>query len=287
MKPPLFDYQAPSSIDEAIVALNDVEGAMILAGGQSLIPAMNMRLANPSRLVDIRRIPDLRRISVADGIIRIGAMARHRDVELDDDVHAANPLIREMQAHVAHVPIRHRGTFVGSICHADAAAEMPLLMVLAGGSVVARGPEGERRIAARDFFTFHMTTARKAGEIVTEAHVPALPEGAGWAFEEFTRRHGDYAISAVGAIVTTSAGGAIKDIALAACGISSKPVRLEAAEAVLRGRKPTAADLKEAGAAAADMVTAPDDMHATNAYRKHLTAALLARACGRALARAA
>jgi carbon-monoxide dehydrogenase medium subunit len=287
MKPPLFDYQAPSSIDAAIAALNEIDGAMVLAGGQSLVPAMNMRLANPSRLVDIGRIQGLDRISVADGMIRIGAMARHRDVELNDDVHAANPLIRAMQAHVAHVPIRHRGTFVGSICHADAAAEMPLLMVLTGGSVVARGPEGERVIPARDFFTFHMTTARKAGEIVTEARVPALPKGAGWAFEEFTRRHGDYAISAVAAIVTKSAGGAIDDISLAACGISSKPVRLEAAEAALRGRVPAEADLKAAGQLAAEMVTAPDDMHASNAYRKHLTAALLARVCRQALARAA
>jgi carbon-monoxide dehydrogenase medium subunit len=117
--------------------------------------------------------------------------------------------------------------------------------------------------------------------------VPALPKGAGWAFEEFTRRHGDYAISAVAAIVTKSAGGAIDDISLAACGISSKPVRLEAAEAALRGRVPAEADLKAAGQLAAEMVTAPDDMHASNAYRKHLTAALLARVCRQALARAA
>jgi CO/xanthine dehydrogenase FAD-binding subunit len=286
MKPPLFDYHSPSSVDEALALLSTVDGAMILAGGQSLIPAMNMRLANPSALIDIQRIPGLDAIRVDGGMIRVGAMVRHRSLELDDAAHRANPLIRETMAHVAHVPIRHRGTVVGSLCHADAAAEMPLLLVLTGGSVVARSPSGERVIPASDFFTFHMTTARQPDEMIVEARFGVLPQGAGHAFEEFTRRHGDYAIAAVGAILTKSSDGSVSDISLAACGISSTPKRLSASEAALKGRPLSTETLEKAARAAADAVTAEDDMHATAAYRKHLLGVLVKRAVQKAAQRA-
>ncbi len=234
MKPALFNYHAPSSVEEAASLLGRIDGAMILAGGQSLVPAMNMRLASPAALIDIQRIPGLSEIRVESGMIRVGAMVRHRQLELDAAAQRVNPLIREAMAHVAHVPIRNRGTVVGSLCHADAAAEMPMVLVLTGGSVVARSASGERVILASDFFEFHMTTTRRADEIVTEARFPALPQGAGHAFEEFTRRHGDYAIAAVGAILSRAADGSVAEISLAACGISSRPVRLEGAEAALR-----------------------------------------------------
>lgn len=286
MKPPLFDYHSPATLDEAIALLTEGDGAMIMAGGQSLVPAMNMRLANPPRLVDIQRIPGLAHISVADGVIRVGAMVRHRDLELDERIYKANPLIREALGNVAHVPIRHRGTTVGSLCHADAAAEMPMVLVLTGGSVVARGRSGPRTIAAQDFFEFHMTTTRRPDEIIVEARFPALAPGAGHAFEEFTRRHGDYAIAAVGAILRKNKDGAISDVSLAACGISSRPLKLAAAEAVLTGAKPEKAVLDEAGRAAAAAVTAGDDMHATAAYRKHLVAVLLRKAVEKAMSRA-
>lgn len=286
MKPPLFDYHAPASVDEAVALLAATDGAMILAGGQSLVPAMNMRLASPAALIDIQRIPGLADIRIADGVIHVGAMVRHRDLELHEGAHQANPLIREAMAHVAHVPIRNRGTVVGSLCHADAAAEMPLVLVLTGGSVVARSPKATRTIAAQDFFTFHMTTSRSADEMIVEAQIPVLPKGAGHAFEEFTRRHGDYAIAAVGAIVTRAADGSLADVALAACGIAARPVRLEAAEAALKGKRPDEAALKAAAAAAADAVTASDDMHATAAYRRHLVGVLVKRAVLRAADRA-
>jgi carbon-monoxide dehydrogenase medium subunit len=202
MKPALFDYHAPSSVEEAVALLGSLEGSMILAGGQSLVPAMNMRLASPAALIDIQRIPGLSAIRIEDGVIRVGAMVRHRQLELDPAVHAANPLIREAMAHVAHVPIRNRGTVVGSLCHADAAAEMPMVLVLTGGGVVARSASGERVIPASDYFEFHMTTSRRPDEMIVEARFPVLPKGAGHAFDEFTRRHGDYAIAAVGAIVS-------------------------------------------------------------------------------------
>lgn len=286
MKPALFDYHSPSSVDEAVALLASVDGAMIIAGGQSLVPAMNMRLASPAALIDIQRIPGLSTLAVENGVIRVGSMVRHRELELDAAAHAANPLIREAMAHVAHVPIRNRGTVVGSLCHADAAAEMPMILVLTGGSVVARSSAGERIIPATDYFEFHMTTTRRADEMITEARFPALPKGAGYAFEEFTRRHGDYAIAAVGCILSKAADGSVADISLAACGITSRPVKLVEAEAALKGRPIAPETLAKAAGAVAEVVTAGDDMHATAAYRKHLAGVLLKRVVEKAARRA-
>ena len=286
MKPPLFEYSAPKTVSEAVALLAADPGAMVLAGGQSLVPAMNLRLAAPSRLVDIQHIPGLSGIAVEGGKIVIKAMTRHRELELSDAVHQANPLIREAMAHVAHIPIRNRGTVVGSLCHADAAAEMPMVLVLTGGRVVAEGPQGRRTIRAADFFQFHMTTSRRSGEMIVEAHFPVLPTGAGAAFDEFTRRHGDYAIAAVGAIVTLGNDGSAASVSLAACGVASRPLRLEKSEAILQGSKLTTADLAAAGDAAKEAVTAADDMHATTSYRRRVIATLVRRTVGRAAARA-
>ncbi|WP_072395192.1 FAD binding domain-containing protein [Hyphomicrobium sp. CS1GBMeth3] len=283
MKPPLFEYSAPRTLPEAISLLANDPGAMVLAGGQSLIPAMNFRLSSPSRLVDIQHVDGLRGIDVSNGRIVVKAMTRHRELELSDAAFQANPLIRETIANVAHVPIRNRGTVVGSLCHADAAAELPLLLLLTGGAVVAEGPQGRREIAARDFFTFHMTTSRLPGEIIVEARFPALPPGAGWAFLEFTRRHGDYAIASVGAIVRRFGGRA--EVSLAAGGISSRPIILTAAQDVLNGSDLSAGKLAEAGKAAAQAVTAADDIHATADYRRRLVAALVGRTVSKALSR--
>ena len=184
MKPSLFEYSAPDSVAGVVDLLRDDPGAMILAGGQSLVPAMNFRLASPTRLVDIRGVEGLDEIKVEDGSVVVGAMARHRDVELDNAVAAANPLIREAMQFVAHVPIRNRGTLVGSLCHADAAAEMPLILLVTGGSVTAVGPNGRRDIPAGDFFQFHMTTTREPDEMIVSATIPALPKGAGYAFDD-------------------------------------------------------------------------------------------------------
>lgn len=278
MKPSLFDYSAPSSVAEAIEALSGDPGAMILAGGQSLVPAMNLRLASPTRLVDLRNVSGLQETVIEDGTIRVGAMVRHRDIELDDAVHQANPLIREAMKYVAHVPIRNRGTVVGSLCHADAAAEMPLVLLVTGGSVTAEGPGGRRDIAAADFFQFHMTTTRAADELIVHANIPCLPKGAGYAFEEFSRRHGDYAIAAVAAIVQRGSDGTVNAASVGACGVGSKPVRLSAVEEAITGTKMSADDIKTAAQSSQDYVSAPDDMHATTAYRRHLLVNLVRRA---------
>ena len=274
MKPPLFDYMLANSADEAVQQLAATPGAMVLAGGQSLIPAMNFRLANPVALVDITRISDLGKIEIADGVVNVGATVKHRDLEQDNDVFRANPLIRAAMAYVAHVPIRNRGTTVGSLCHADAAAEMPMVLLLTEGWVTAQGPDGVRRIDADDFFQFHMTTARKPDELIIGASFPALPDGAGWGFAEFARRKGDYAIAGVGAIIETDSAARVTSARVAACGVGSRPVRLEAVEKAIVGSTLSDAVLAEAGEAAKDAVTAPDDANATNAYRRHLLAAL-------------
>lgn len=287
MKPSLFEYVAPDTVDEAIQALDSDPGAMVLAGGQSLIPAMNFRLASASRLVDLRAIAELRGLEVANGVIRVGAMVRHRTVEQDQAVVRANPLLQEALTHVAHVPIRNRGTVVGSLCHADAAAEMPLVLLLTGGSVLARSISGERRIAAEDFFRFHMTTSRAPGELVVSADFPVLPEGAGHAFEEYARRHGDYAIAAVGVILECDGDGTVRTARIAACGVGSRPVLLDTAAQAVIGTRLSEQDLAAAAQASEASVTAAGDIHATPEYRKHLLGSLLRRALLRAAARAA
>ena len=286
MKPPLFAYRAPRTLDEAVAALAGDDEAAVLAGGQSLLPAMNFRLAAPSVLVDIQHVAGLKGIAVADGQIIVKAMTRHRELELDEAVRRANPLIAEVMEHVAHIPIRNRGTVVGSLCHADAAAEMPVLLVLLGGSVVAQSAGGRREIAAADFFQFHLTTSRRRDEIIVEARFPVLPSDAGWAFDEMTRRHGDFAIAGVGAMVRLDAAGKASEVRLAACGIAACPVRLTEAENRLVGTALADADLRAAGQAATAAVTAPDDMHASAAYRRRVTAALVQRMVAKAAARA-
>jgi CO/xanthine dehydrogenase FAD-binding subunit len=286
MKPSIFGYQAPTSIEEAISILAGDPDAVVLAGGQTLLPAMNFRAANPSTLVDIQHVAGLRGIEVGTDIIVVKAMTRHREFELDAKVARANPLVAEVMQHVAHVPIRNRGTVVGSLCHADPSAEMPLLLVLLGGSVIARGPAGRREIAAEDFFQSFLTTARERDEIITEARFPVLPKGAGWAFDEVTRRHGDYAIAGVGCVLSLDGRGRASHVQLAACGIADTPVRLKAAEAILTGTTLGASDLDAATAASAAAVTQPDEMHVSQTYRRRALGTLIRRMVTKAAQRA-
>jgi CO/xanthine dehydrogenase FAD-binding subunit len=286
MKPPLFAYQAPKTLDEAIRFLASDADAMVLAGGQSLMPAMNFRVASPSMLVDIQHVEGLKGIAVANGAIVIKAMTRHRELELDPDVRRANPLIAEIMAHVAHVPIRNRGTVVGSLCHADPSAEMPLLFVLLDGTLVAKGPSGTREIPAAQFFQSFLTTTRKQDEIVVEARVPVLPAGAGAAFDEVTRRHGDYALVGVGCVLELDGGGRAQRVRLAACGISDRPVRLKAAEAALNDTALATADLDAAVRASADAVTQSDDMNTSASYRRRVLGGLIRRLVATAAQRA-
>ena len=286
MKPPLFEYRAPTTIEEATGLLARDADAMVLAGGQSLMPAMNFRVANPTMLVDIQHVEGLRGIVVENGQISIKAMTRHRELELDPNVRRANPLISETMQHVAHIPIRNRGTIVGSLCHADPSAEVPLLFVLLDGILVARGPEATRHIPAQQFFQSFLTTARQHDEIVVEAQLPVLPEGAGWAFDEVTRRHGDYALVGVGCLLSIDSDGRAHSLRLAACGIADRPLRLSAAEQALNGTKLTEADLDAAARAAVAAVTMADDMNTSASYRRRVLGGLIRRLVRTAAGRA-
>lgn len=277
MKPAIFGYQAPGTLEQAIGLLASDPDAVVLAGGQTLLPAMNFRAASPTLLVDIQHIAALRGIELNADRIIVKAMVRHRELELDARVLRVNPLIAEAMQHVAHVPIRNRGTVVGSLCHADPSAEMPLILLLLGGAVVAQGPGGRREIAAEDFYQSFLTTARQADEIVTEAHFPVLPVGAGWAFDEVTRRHGDYAVVGVGCTLFLDRDGRASGVRLAACGIADKPVRLKAAEAILNGSRLGDADLAAAGAASRAAVTQPDEMTVSASYRRRALDTLIRR----------
>lgn len=277
MKPPLFEYILPNSLEEAIAARSANEYSAILAGGQSLIPTMNFRIANPGVLIDISRIDGLTNISIENDEVVVGAMVRQRDLELNKLVHAANPLVHETLEHVAHVPIRCRGTVVGSLAHADAAAELPALLLVTDGYVKAEGKEGTRKISADSLFQFHMTTSLAPNEIITEVRIPVLSSGAGWAFLEFTRRHGDYAVAGVTAIISLSSDGSCSNAALAACGIGSRPVRLIAAEQELLGTFLDNENIDRAAEAAKPLVTSVDDSHASTEFRKHVLATILKR----------
>jgi carbon-monoxide dehydrogenase medium subunit len=286
MKPALFDYRAPRTIDEAIGFLASDADAMVLAGGQSLMPAMNFRVASPSLLVDIQHVAGFKGIAVEDGQIRIKAMTRHRELELDAEVRRANPLIAETMAHVAHIPIRNRGTVVGSLCHADPSAELPLLFVLLDGMLIAQGPVGSRQIPALEFFRSFLTTVRRQDEIVVEARLPVLPAGTGWAFDEVTRRHGDYALVGVGCVLQFDGDGRAKEVRIAACGIADRPLRLTAAEKLLNATRLAPTEIDEAVRASMGAVTIADDMSTSASFRRRVLGGLIRRLVERAISRA-
>jgi carbon-monoxide dehydrogenase medium subunit len=269
--PSAFDYTAPDSLDEAIKALSDGgEDAKVLAGGHSLIPLMKMRLAAPSLLVDLRKLDDLRGIERANGSFRIGALTTHATVsqakELGVAAHAAGK--------IADQQVRNRGTIGGSLAHGDSASDMPAVLLACDGSVVARGPNGEREIAAGDLFAGFLTTALADDEIVTEVRLPAM-DGYGFAYEKFTRRSEDWAMVGVCALVKVS-DGQIEDARVAYTNMAATPVRAEAVEAALRGQ--TADAIAQAAERAAEGTDPPGDLNATPDYKRHLARVLTRRA---------
>ena len=218
---------------------------------------------------------------MTDDEVRVGAMTRLRELETHPAANRVNPVIAEVLANVAHIAIRNRGTVGGSIAHADAAAELPCLLVASGGTVNATGPHGERTIVAEELFSFHLTTTLAQAEVLTEVRIPRLPPATGYAFQEYARRRGDYALAGVCTLITRGAGGVCNGARLAACGIDTRPVRLAAAEDVLRGKVIDEDVLKAAGEAAKGHVTLPGDLQATQAYRGDLLATLVRRTVAR------
>lgn len=285
MKPSQFRYIVPTDVQSAVRARFDNEDTVVLAGGQSLVPTMNFRLSNPEVVIDLRQIEELDYIRVEDNTVRVGAMTRQRRLELDPLVHQANPLIRETVENIAHSVIRNRGTVGGSLAHADPSAELPCLLKTLRGQIVAQGPRGQRTISADDFFEFIFTTTLADDELLIEARFPTLGPTEGWAFEEFSRRHGDFAIAAVAATVVMNENGKLDSVRLGASGISTKPVILYDCEDLLRGARPSEELFAEAGAVAVRAVDVSDESEQSVRYRKHLLSGMVARALTKSVER--
>jgi CO/xanthine dehydrogenase FAD-binding subunit len=288
MKPPAFDYAAPKTLDEAVGLLSQHEGeAKILAGGQSLMPLLNMRLARPALLVDIARVDGLDYIRDVDGALAIGAMTRQRSVEHSELVRSRFPLLHTAILNIAHPQNRNQGTVGGSLAHADPAAELPAMAFAYDAEFRAVGPAGERRIKAADFFVTYLTTALEPTEVLTEVRFPALPPRTGWSFIELARRHGDFALTGV---VTRLAmdGGRCSSAQIVLFGVGTTPVRARAAEQVLAGQKCDAALFERAGQTASQEIEEPlSDVHASAEYRRDLARVLTRRALAEAASRAA
>ncbi len=278
MKPAPFAYHRAASLDDAVEALA-ATGGKVLAGGQSLVPLLSMRLAAPAALVDLNPVPGLDVIEVGDGGVRIGALVRHAALERDEAAYAANPLLRRTLRHVAHATIRNRGTTVGSLVHADPAAEMPAVLALLGGHVEATSRDrGTRRIAAGEFFVGPLESALEPDEIAVSAFFPDPPAGAGTAWVELSRRHGDYAMVGVGAVVQTdpSDAGAVVSASVALISVGLTPVVVELTDAVA-GRL-SARRWDDALDLVTSAIEPESDIHASAEYRGHLARVLTARA---------
>ena len=282
MKPAPFDYVRPQSLAAAIAAL--AEGgwaAKPLAGGQSLIPAMNFRLAQPSLLVDLGGLEELRGIRESeDGGLWIGAMTRQRALERSGLVRERAPLVAEAMPWIAHPQIRNRGTFGGSLAHADPAAELPAIMLALDAMFVSRGPEGERRIPAREFYLGLFTTALEPGELLIGIEIPPAPPGARFAFEEVSRRHGDFALAGV-AVALRVAEGIVEEAAIGLFSVGDGPILSAPGAAALVGRPLSDATIEGAAGAAAADLDPPGDIHATSNFRRHLARVLTHRALAR------
>jgi aerobic carbon-monoxide dehydrogenase medium subunit len=278
VKPASFAYHAPASVDEAVGMLAELgDEAKVLAGGQSLVPMLNLRLTRFEALVDLGHISALRGVEAADATVRVAAMTRQCDVERDPLVAAHLPLLAKATPLIGHFQIRNRGTLGGSVAHADPAAEYPAVALALDAEIEAQGPGGTRTIAAGDLFAGMWTTTLEPDEILTALRFPAWGPGSGFAVEEMARRHGDFAIA--GTVCGVQVGdGKVVRAAIALLGMDSVPRRAETAEAALTGLAADAVQVEEVGRLAVDGLDPPDDLHASAGLRRRAAAALTARA---------
>ncbi len=277
MKPAPFDYLAPGTLGEAIELLASNPGALVIAGGQSLMPVLAFRLATPSLLVDLRRLPGLGNIAISDDGFRLGALVRWRDIEDDQRLVRAHPLLHAAVAHVAHYQIRNRGTVGGSLAHADPAAELPGIAVTCEGEITLFGPKASRTVRAGDFFTGPLSTLRQPDEIVTELHLPKWPGGRRWAFRKYARREGDFALAGILLFYDEDREGALRNSHVGVVGACSRPHRLTGVETLLNGHAIDNGLIRQAAMTAAEEVDPPDDFHGDAAYRRGLAATLIER----------
>jgi carbon-monoxide dehydrogenase medium subunit len=285
MKPAAFDYVRPSSLSDALQALarHGAKGK-IIAGGQSLVPMMNLRLAKPEVLIDINRLPGLDQVRVEGNELVIGALARHTSLHDSAVVAQHCPLMSEAYRHVAHKPIRNRGTLGGNVSHADPASEMPAVLLAVDATLVAKSSKGDRKIAAKDFFQGPLQTALKADELLTEIRIPGAAAAQGYAFEEEATRKGDFAMAAVAVTLAISGGNCTK-AAIAVAGMGDRATRLTQVEAALAGKPNNAAAITQAARAAKQAVNPDGSYHADADFKRDLVETLTARALQRALTR--
>lgn len=288
MKPAEFDYVRPTTISGAVdVLASEPDDARVLAGGQSLVPLMNFRLAAPGLLVDINRIDELNHIEQRDGGVAIGAIARQADAEASPIVRSACPLVADALHYVGHPQLRNRGTVVGSLAHHDPAAELPAVAVALNARMTLVGPAGQRLVDADEFFTSHFTTAAEADELLTEAWFPAQGSGVGSAFVEIARRPGDFAIVGVAAVLEVS-DDTVTAARVAVSGMGARPIRCVAVEATVTGRPAVDESFARAATVVPDeaRLSPSDDVHATASYRRSVMPVLIESALAKAAARA-
>jgi len=289
MKPAPFEYEVPSSLEEAVDTLaRHGDAAKVLAGGQSLVPMLNMRLVRPRVLVSLRRVPGLDHVAVEDGHTRIGSMARQRAVEEHPAVREVCPLLVEALGLVAHPTIRNQGTIGGSVAHADPAAELPGVLVALDGTILLVSRRGRRTVPASDFFRGSMTTAAEPDELIAELafHRVGRPGVAsGWAVEEVSRRHGDFALAGVVVALAADSDRHIVDARIVVFGVEDRPTRRSAAELAVRGTRGEPGAIAEAAVLAVQDIRPHEDVHASARFRAHLVGALVPRALERAYRR--
>jgi len=285
VKPARFAYAAPRTLPDALALLQETgDDGKILAGGQSLMPLLNFRLARPAVLVDLNRIRELAFVRLRDGVVSIGAMTRQRQLERSRTVAAHLPLVREAIGFVGHAAIRNRGTVGGSLAHADPAAELPAVACALDASIELASARARRELPATQFFRDYFTTASEPGEALVAVHFPAQPRTAGSAVVEVARRHGDFALVGVATVLSRDRAGLCLDPRIALFGVAATPVRATAAEAALRGRGRDA--FQAAADAAAAALEPPSDVHASADYRREVARTLLQRALALAWKRA-
>jgi carbon-monoxide dehydrogenase medium subunit len=278
--PPEFEYTAPESLDEAISALTaGGEDAKVLAGGHSLIPLMKLRLAAPSLLVDLRRVPGLHGVQRDNGTVRIGAMTHHAQLQTDDSL----GVVARAAGTIADQQVRNRGTIGGSLAHGDPASDLPAVLLACEGSVTAQGPGGQRSIEAAELFSDYLTTSLAPDEVMTEVRVP-VPDGWGFGYQKFNRRREDWAMVAVCALVRKADDGSCEDVRIGLTNMGSTPLRASAAEEALRGGALDASTLASAAEQAAEGTDPPGDLNATPEYKQHLARVLCRRALEEAVA---
>jgi aerobic carbon-monoxide dehydrogenase medium subunit len=286
MKPPAFEYERPANTQAAVAALGRYgDRAKVLAGGQSLVAMLNLRLVAPERLIDVSRLNELKHIRVAGNELRIGALTTHNAILKSAEVATHCPIMTEAYGHVSHHAVRNHGTIGGSLCHNDPAAEMPLVVNLLGATLVALSSGGERLIAVEQFFRGNFETALKDDELLTEIRVPIPAKGHGWSFQEVSQRKGDFALVAAGAVMSLD-NGACRNVRLGFRNAGANVFRVKAVETQLEGQPPTGPLFASAANAAALAVDPPADVHADVDYRRDLVKTLTERVLTKAVERA-